>query len=80
MGVSVPRAYVFINANDSDANDLLEDLRKTPGVKEAHRLYGVYDLVAELETETFDALKETVYLKIRKHDKIKSTVTSLVME
>ncbi len=78
--VSLPSAFVLINAEIGTENELLKELRKTPNVKEAHTVYGVYDIVAKAEAETMDKLKELVTWKIRRLDRVRSTLTMIVME
>jgi DNA-binding Lrp family transcriptional regulator len=43
-------------------------------------VYGMYDLVARVEADAMDRLKEVITWKIRKLDKVKSTLTTVVME
>lgn len=59
---------------------VLEAVRKIEGVKEAHAVYGVYDIVAKVEEETMDKLKETVTWNIRLLDKVRSTLTMIITE
>lgn len=73
-------AFVLINAEIGSEHELLQDLKKIPNVKEAHAVYGVYDIVAKVEAETMEKLKELVTWKIRRLDKVRSTLTMIVME
>ena len=59
---------------------MLNEVRKVSNVKECHRVYGVYDMVAELEADSMDALKQVVTWKIRKLQGVRSTLTAIVME
>jgi DNA-binding Lrp family transcriptional regulator len=43
--------------------EVLKELRKVMNVKEAYVVYGVYDIVARVEAETMDKLKEVVTWK-----------------
>ncbi|MEM2901934.1 MAG: Lrp/AsnC ligand binding domain-containing protein [Candidatus Bathyarchaeia archaeon] len=76
----MPTAFVLINAEIGSEHELLQDLKKIPNVKEAHAVYGVYDIVAKVEAETMEKLKELVTWKIRRLDKVRSTLTMIVME
>jgi len=49
-------------------------LRGIPEVKEAHMVYGVYDIVARVEAETVQGLKDIVASNIRSIDKAHSTL------
>ena len=43
-------------------------------------VYGVYDIIARLETETMQDLKEATSWKIRRLEKVLSTLTMIVVE
>ena len=45
--------------------ELLADLRSIPGVKSVHVVYGVYDIILDVEVDSMDKLKETVAWNIR---------------
>jgi DNA-binding Lrp family transcriptional regulator len=48
------------------------------GVKEiitVHSLYGIYDILVEVEAETMERVKEVVFNNIRRIDNVKSTIT-----
>jgi len=49
-------------------------------VKESYVVYGVYDIVAKVEADSMDKLKEIVTWKIRRLDKVRSTLTMIVVE
>jgi len=69
----------MINAEIGSEDQLARELRKLNNVREVHPVYGVYDIVAKVEAETMDQLKEVIS-RIRKLDKIKSTLTMTVIE
>jgi DNA-binding Lrp family transcriptional regulator len=73
-------AFVLINAEIGSENEILEGLSKVKNVIEAHMVYGVYDIVTKVEAETMEELKETITWKIRRLDKVRSTLTMIVME
>jgi DNA-binding Lrp family transcriptional regulator len=76
----MPMAFVFMNIDAGGEQEVLKELRSIENVKEAHLVYGVYDLVAKIEAETMDKLKEIVTWKVRRLDKVRSTLTTIVME
>lgn len=73
-------AFVLINAEIGSESEILEGLSKVKNVIEAHMVYGVYDIVAKVEAETMEKLKETITWKIRRLDKVRSTLTMIVMD
>jgi DNA-binding Lrp family transcriptional regulator len=76
----MPMAFVFMNIDTGGEQEVLKQLQGIANVKEAYLVYGVYDLVARIEAETMDKLKEIVTWKVRRLDKVRSTLTTIVME
>ena len=58
----------------------LDELKKIDLVKHVYQVYGVYDIVALVEGESMDKVKETITWKLRKLNGVKSTLTMIVME
>lgn len=73
-------AFVLINTELGSETNVLKDLKKVEGVIEAFAVYGTYDIVARVKKETLDKLKETVTWHIRRLDKVRSTLTMIVVE
>ena len=76
----MPQAFVLINADLGAEEDLLKKLREIPNVKEVYVVYGVYDIVARVEADTMEKVKETITWHIRRLDKVRSTLTMFVVE
>ena len=76
----MPLSYVLMNVQTGSEEKVLSEVRKVPNVKECHRVYGVYDLIAKVEADSMDGLKEIVTWKIRRLDGVSSTLTAIVME
>jgi len=72
-------AFVLINAEIGAESEVLKDMKGIPEVKEAHMVYGVYDIIARVETETMQELKDAISWKIRRLDKVRSTLTMIVV-
>jgi DNA-binding Lrp family transcriptional regulator len=76
----MPTAFVLINTEiGSSIVDVLKDLKKVEGVDEVFAVYGVYDIMAKVRAESMDKLKEIVTLRIRRVDKVKTTLTMIVV-
>lgn len=75
----MPSAFVLINTEIGAEEEIVQELKKIPNVKEAYVVYGVYDIVAKVEAENMDKLKEIISWKIRRLDKVRSTLTMLVV-
>ena len=76
----MPLAFVLINAEIGSEDDVLQELRKLGNVRESYVVYGVYDIVAKVEADSMDKLKEIVTWKIRRLDRVRSTLTMIVVE
>ena len=76
----MPLAFVLINAEIGSEGEILKELRKMEHVKEAYLVYGVYDIVAKVEADTMDKLKEFTSFKVRRLNKVRSTLTMIVVE
>lgn len=71
-------AYILINVETGSEVEVLESLRKIENVREAHGVYGVYDVIARVEADSMERLKEIITWKIRRLDKVRSTLTMMV--
>ena len=78
--MAIPQAFVLINADLGAEEDLLKKLREIPNVREVYVVYGVYDIVARVEADTMEKVKETITWHIRRLDKVRSTLTMIVVE
>lgn len=76
----MPLAFVLINAEIGSEDAVVGELRKLSNVKESYVVYGVYDIVAKVEADSMDKLKEIVTWKIRRLDRVRSTLTMIVVE
>lgn len=76
----MPTAFVLINAEIGAEDEVLQSLKKIEGVEEAHTVYGVYDIVTKIKAESMDKLKEIVTWHIRRLDRVRSTLTMIVIE
>lgn len=76
----MPTAFVLINSELGAEEDVLAELKRMKSVKEAYMVYGVYDIVAKVESESMDKLKESISRHIRRLDKVGSTLTMIVVE
>jgi hypothetical protein len=68
-------AFVFITAGRDSIGDVLGELGEIDAVKERASTLGVYDIVSRAEALTYGELKEIVQEKIRRINKVLSTVT-----
>ncbi len=76
----MPSAFVLINTETGAEDHVLRQLKTISEVKEAYVSYGVYDLVVKVRADTMEALKEIVSFKIRRLEKVRSTLTLMAVE
>lgn len=76
----MPIAFVLINTEIGSESEVLKVLKGVEGVEEAYSVYGVYDIVAKIRADTMDKLKDVVTWRIRRLDKVRSTLTMIVIE
>jgi DNA-binding Lrp family transcriptional regulator len=72
-------AYVLINTEVGTEDQVLKMVRKVEHVKEAYTVYGVYDLIIRVESESMESLKAIITEKIRKIELVRSTLTMILM-
>jgi DNA-binding Lrp family transcriptional regulator len=75
----MPLAFVLINADLGTEEELIKELKKIEEVTEVYVVYGVYDIIAKLQADTMDKVKDTITWKIRRLDKVRSTLTMIVV-
>ncbi len=76
----MPSAFVLLNTELGSEDSIVHDLKNLDGVKQVYQVYGVYDIVAQVESDTMEKVKEIITWKLRKLNGVKSTLTMIVME
>jgi len=74
------KAYVLINCDLGSEDDMIRDIKKLEYVKDVTGTFGAYDIVARIEADTTEQLREAITWKIRKKKKIRSTLTLMEVE
>jgi DNA-binding Lrp family transcriptional regulator len=77
---AMPTAYVLINCDLGSEEEIIKELKKLPEAVEVSGVYGVYDIVAKIRSDTMDKLRETITWHVRRIDKVRSTLTMIVIE
>lgn len=78
--IPMPAAYVLINCDLGSEESIIKEIKNLEGVKEVKGTYGVYDIIAKVESNNMESLKDTITWKIRRMPKVRSTVTLIVIE
>lgn len=71
------RAFILINTDSGLENEVANKVLDVPYVKCVHTVYGVYDVIVEIETTNYEELRATIS-KIRSIAGIRSTTTLIV--
>ncbi len=76
----MPVAIVLINTEIGGEAEVFNALKSVEGVKEVYETYGMYDIVAVIEAQSHDAIRDIIMNRIRKIPRVKSTTTMIVIE
>ena len=69
--------YVLINCDSGSEESIINQLKNMDFVKEVSGTLGVYDIIAKVESEKPEKIREAIIGDIRKLDHVKSTLTLL---
>ncbi len=71
---------MLINCDLGYEEQIIEELKHISDVKEVHGTFGAYDILAKVESANTKNLRDTITWKIRKLDRVRSTLTLMVIE
>ena len=71
-------AFLFINAELLFIEDVINKLEEVPEIVDVYKVQGIYDIIARVNSDTEEKLKELVSERIRRIDRITSTVTVII--
>lgn len=69
------RAFVLVNTDMGSEHEVQSELKKVGGIVGVDQVYGVYDMVVEIEAESDQELKEIVFSRIRGLEHVRSTLS-----
>ena len=70
-------AFVLLNAELGSETEVIDELKMIDGVKETYLVNGVYDIIARIEAETMEDLKNIISWKVRRIHRVRSTITMI---
>jgi DNA-binding Lrp family transcriptional regulator len=76
----MPMAYVLLTTETDAVKSVVKSLKKIDAVEETYRIYGIYDIIATIKAENMDKLNRIITWDLRNVDKVKSTLTMIVVE
>ena len=68
-------AFVLIHSKLGKEEEVIENLKHIDSVKEVRGTFGAYDVVAKVENDKKDDLRNVITWGIRKMDNVRSTLT-----
>jgi len=69
------KALILLNTNLGAELEIQAKLKKVDGILGVHQVYGIYDLVVEVEASSPQSLKNIVLSKIRPLKGVRSSLT-----
>lgn len=72
-------AYEFINCDAGKAELVVKQLRKIKGVRQAHVVTGLHDIVAYVESVSLNELTRLIISKIQGTKGVNRTLTCMVV-
>ncbi len=75
----LPEAFLLISAVVGQEHQVISELQSVPEVKECYMVYGVYDVIARVEAESMQHLKDVIGQRIRQLDTVRTTLTMIVV-
>ena len=73
----MPKAYILINTEPDVEEEFIEEVNKLDGIVEVASVYGRYDFVVIVKSDTMEKVKDIITWKIRRIRSVKSTITLL---
>ena len=74
------KAFVLINCELGSEEKIISELKTFSDVTNVQGTFGAYDIIVEVASESVEKIRETITWKIRKIDKIRSTLTLMKVE
>jgi len=78
--MKVPLAFVLIDVEAGKVQEIINSLKKIPGVTEAYGVTGPHDIVVKIQLQGFEEVAATVSQKIHKLSGVKNTLTMFTFE
>lgn len=69
------KAYILINIESGSEKFVSSSIKSIDNVLTCNVVYGAYDIIVEVVYDTMSQLQDTIQEKIRRVNKIRSTIT-----
>ncbi|WP_268541126.1 Lrp/AsnC family transcriptional regulator [Candidatus Nitrosotenuis cloacae] len=68
-------AYVLVHCDMGYEESVISEIKSIKSVKEVRGVFGAYDIVVKVEAPSSEILEDVITTKIRRIDRIRSTLT-----
>lgn len=82
----MPTTYILLNSDLGSDVEIIKQIKEILDKEgksvqyEVQGVYGVYDIIVKITSDSMDHLRNIITNKIRKIDKVYSTLTMMVIE
>ena len=73
-------AYVLVTCDLGFDAEIIDEIKQLEDVKEVLGIFGAYDILVKVESANVENLKDAITWKIRKINRVRSTLTLMVAE
>ena len=73
-------AYVLVTCDLGFDAEIIDEIKQLEDVKEVLGIFGAYDILVKVESANVENLKDAITWKIRKINRVRSTLTLMVTE
>ena len=73
-------AYVLISCDLGFDAEIIDEIKQLEDVKEVRGVFGIYDILVKLESDNVENLRDIITWKIRKLNRVRSTLTLMTIE
>jgi len=73
-------AYVLVSCDLGFDKEIIHEIKQIEDVKEVRGVFGAYDILVKLESANAEILRDTIIWKIRKLNRVRSTLTLMTAE
>jgi len=73
-------AYVLVSCDLGFDAEIVHEIKQVEDVKEVQGVFGAYDILVKLESANAEILRDTIIWKIRKLNRVRSTLTLMIVE
>ena len=78
--IILPAAYILVSTKIGAENNVLEKISEIEGVQEAYILFGVYDIIIKISSDSEEKLKGNIMEEIRGTEGVSSTITLIMAD